>query len=103
MAVFYILPPRPLFGEYLKRLLQPYLPGLTLDRTSCVELFEAIASASLESNDIFLVHRDDLPDDSSIQSNLIDGYGADPGDKIIQVGIGSSPNEPRITMINLAA
>ena len=93
MAVFYVLPPRAVLGEALARFLRPYLPGLALTADTGAALLEVLA----EAQPAYLIHREDLPGDDAIGA-LRDGCGAEPGDQVVLVAMGPTPDQPRIGM-----
>jgi hypothetical protein len=61
MSTFYVLPPRPLFGDRLTAFLQTVLPGLDWDMAARTDLADAVADVAASETDAFLVFRDDLP------------------------------------------
>jgi hypothetical protein len=93
MAIFYVLPPRPVVGSLLVRILQGILPGLRIPAEGCLELLQNTIETTQE--EIYLVHREDLSDEDVNQA-LIDGFGAEIGDQIIHVSIGSLPDQPKV-------
>jgi hypothetical protein len=58
-----------------------------------------------ERPDIYLVHREDLPTDEDPVRALVDGFGAEPGDDILEIRLGTLPTETvvRRLTIRLAA
>ena len=60
MSTFYVLPPRPQFGDHLAAFLQTFLPGLDWDVAARVELADAVAEVAVSETDAFLIFRDDL-------------------------------------------
>ena len=91
MADFLLLPPRPAVGEEIARLIRPYLPGIRVTAADCVRFLDALVAAS---GSTFLVHREELPDGGDVAIALRDGFGAEPGDRIVHVLTGRS-GEPR--------
>jgi hypothetical protein len=94
MADFFLLPPRPSVGEELARLVRPYLPGLRVSAGDCVRFLETVVEKA--GGRAFLVHREDLPDADDVGVSLRDGFGAEDGDRVIQVCIGPRPGDPRV-------
>jgi hypothetical protein len=92
MADFLLLPPRPAVGEEIARLIRPYLPGIRVTAADCVRFLDALAANSGRS---FLVYREELPDEEDLATALRDGFGAEPGDRIIPVQAGR-PGEPKV-------
>ena len=103
MAVFYVLPPRPLFGECLAQMLRPYVPGISIDNEACADLVDSLIADAPGSEETYLVHREDLPEGEELSSALREGYGAEAGDQIIHVSIGPKPDEPRVRVWKLDA
>ena len=93
MSTFYVLPPRPLFGDRLSTFLQTLLPGLDWDMAGRAGLAEAIADVATHETDAFLVFRDDLPVGEPIASALVHGFGAEEGDEVIEVRAGGRVGE----------
>lgn len=91
MADFLLLPPRPVVGEEIARLVRPYLPGVRITAAECVRFLDQLAAAS---RSVFVVHREELPDEEDVAAALRDGFGAEPGDRIVHVLTGRS-GEPR--------
>ena len=92
MADFLLLPPRPAIGEEIARLIRPYLPGVRVTAADCLRFLDTLAAASGKA---FLVHREELPDEEDVAAALRDGFGAEPGDRIIHILTGR-PGEPRV-------
>lgn len=105
MARFYLLPPRELVGEQLSRLLQTVLPGLSLAPDQCLEFLQAVVEGAGE--EVYLVHREDLPESNSTAPSLTallrDGFGAEKGDRIVQVTPGPIVDQPTVRIWNLEA
>jgi hypothetical protein len=100
MAHFYLLPPRELVGKQLAKLIHGVLPGLRLDPQLCLEmLLNTLESCEQE---VYLVHREDLPD-QNVEDSLRDGFGARDGDCIVQISPGMIPERPTVRTWTLAA
>jgi hypothetical protein len=93
MADFLLLPPRPAVGEEIARLIRPYLPGIRVTAADCVRFLDGLVAAG--GGKAFLVHREELPDEEDVATALRDGFGAEPGDRVVQVLTGR-PGEPRV-------
>ncbi len=93
MSTFYLLPPRPLLGERFAEHLQLLFPGLLWNSASWSGLADLLATAAASLPDVFVVHREDLPDGEPLPQALIHGYGAEAGDEIIEVRLGIRPGE----------
>jgi len=92
MATFYLLPPRACLEQSLGELLGRLLPGLPLP----ADAWDVLAERLLQSGrpaDVYLVPRDDLPDGEPVAGALASAFGAEPGDRVIEVGAGRAPRE----------
>jgi hypothetical protein len=103
MAVFYVLPARPLLGECLARMLRPYVPGVAVSGEACSELVEALVAGSPDGDESYVIHREDLPESDDLNASLRDGFGAEAGDQVVQVSIGARDTEPRVQIWKLKA
>jgi hypothetical protein len=86
MATFYLLPPRECLDRAVGDLFAKLLPGLPLPLDAWDVLAERLAAAAGWSSDVFLVPRDELPDGPPAEA-LAAGYGAEPGDRVVEVGL----------------
>ncbi len=91
MATFYLLPPRPLLGEQVARLLERLLPGWRSSPSGWPVLAESLTEVLGSAADVHFVFRDDLPPGESVAQALQDGFGAEPEDDIIQVSEDTPP------------
>ena len=87
MAAFYVLPPRACLDDALGSLLARLLPGLSLPADTWDAVTERLPSSAGWPSDVFLIPRDDLPEGESVAEALAVGYGAEPGDRVIEVGL----------------
>lgn len=99
MADFLLLPPRPAIGEEIARLIRPYLPGVRITAADCVRFLDALVATS--GRRAFLVHREELPDEDDVTVALRDGFGAEPGDRVVHVML-ARPGEPRVRVEEIA-
>ncbi len=95
MSTFYLLPPRPFLGRCFAGYLEPLFPELEWTGAACTELADALAAALVRRPDVYVVHREDLPDGEAPGRALADGFGAEPGDEVIEIRSGSRPGELR--------
>jgi hypothetical protein len=104
VSTFYVLPPRSLLGDRLADLLRGFLPGLDWDVAARQELAELVLEAALCGADAYAVLREDLaageggrnapgPGTESLVEVLRDGYGAEPGDEVVEVRPSARPGE----------
>ena len=81
MATFLVLPPRELLEHEAAAFVNRVMPGVI----SPADFLTAIADRFTGRN-TFVVHREDLADISDVAGSLRDGFGADPGDRVIEIG-----------------
>jgi len=98
MAVFYVLPPRPALGKCLASMLQPFIPGASINQDACADFVDSLVSGSPEGAESYVVFREDLPDGEDVNTALREGFGAEDGDQIVFVSMGSQPGEPRVKL-----
>ena len=91
MATFYLLPPRACLDDAIGGLLSKLLPGLPLPVDTWDTLTDRLASAGNWPDDVYLVPRDDLPDGQPAADALTAAFGAEPGDRVIEVGLNGGP------------
>lgn len=92
MSTFFVLPPRPVLGEHFAGYLQTLFPGLDWSRTAWAALAEMLGAAVHEP-DVYVIYRDDLPPEEDLDRGLIDGFGAEAGDQVVEVGPGTADGE----------
>lgn len=92
MATFYVLPPRSCLEDLLTSVLGRLLPGLPLPADGWDLLLVHLAANSGWSRDLFLVPRDDLPEGEPLEESLRIHFGAEPGDRVVEVPL------PRATL-----
>ena len=96
MATFYLLPPRSVLGDHLLDGVERLLPGLDISIAARRRLTEAFLDALEPRGEVYLVFRDELPDGASSEQALLDGYGAEAGDEVIEVRPGSAARRWRV-------
>jgi hypothetical protein len=93
VSTFYLLPPRPFVGECLAAYLQGLFPGLPWNDGHWMELADRITAAAAEQPDVYVVHREELPAGEPPALALVHGFGAEPGDEVVEVRPGPRPGE----------
>jgi hypothetical protein len=93
MSTFYLLPPRPLLGERFAGFLQTLFPGLDWDCAMRINLADALGEAAASHPDVFVIYREDLPEGETPSHALVEGYGAEAGDEVIEIRAGISAGE----------
>ena len=84
MATFYLLPARPILEDSLARLVGEWLPGLPAARAGA-ELADALQASVSRQRDAILIFREELPEQTGMAEALRDGFGAEPGDEIVEL------------------
>lgn len=102
MATFYLLPPRASLENALIGLLGKLLPGLPLPSQPWDVLSDRIATESLWPRDVFLIPRDDLPEGETTADALRIGFGAEAGDRVIEVSLARDPSVVRTWILEPA-
>ena len=90
MATFYLLPPRACLEQTLGEVFTKLLPGLPLPADAWDAIAGELASAALWPTDLFFIPRDELPEGDT-GAALVDGYGAEAGDRVIEVSLARPP------------
>ena len=93
MSTFYLLPPRPVLGERFASFLGSLFPGLDWSTSHWPELGERLGALAADRANTFVVHREDLAAGSDLPQALRDGFGAEPGDEVVEVRAGLKPGE----------
>jgi hypothetical protein len=88
MSTFYLLPPRPLLAARFADYLTGLFPGLDWARTNWAELTDVLDAAAGCHPDVYVVYREDLPVGEEPAQALANGFGAEPGDEVVEVGSG---------------
>ena len=90
MATFYLLPSRESLVAALGSFVGPLLPGLPLADDAWDRFAEHLSASGRWPADVFLIPRDDLPAEESVYESLVNGFGAEPGDRVIESGSNGS-------------
>lgn len=88
MARFYLLPSRAALGRQFNDFLSHAFPGLSWPRADWSDLAEALGNAATAQHDVFVVFREDLPEDMEPLAALTTDFGAEPGDDVIELQAG---------------
>jgi hypothetical protein len=92
MATFYVLPPRECLEHAVADFLERLVPGLPAPPSMYEDLLARLAAAN---PDTFILHREDLPGtDPAVE--LVDGFGAEPGDAVAEVGLAAGNRPPAV-------
>ncbi|MCS6864893.1 MAG: hypothetical protein RMJ56_05875 [Gemmataceae bacterium] len=90
MATFYVLPPRSCLDEAVRTFLTRFLPGLPLPAEVWSIVVDHLAQVANWPEDTFWIPRDELPE-GAVSEALVEGYGAEPGDQVVEVHLARPP------------
>lgn len=93
MATFYLLPPRPLLGQRFAAYLHNLFPGMEFGVPEWPELAETLGAAASRQPEVYVVYREELADDGDPSLSLMEGFGAEAGDEVVEVRPGPRPEE----------
>jgi len=85
MAEFYVIPPRECLEQAVAEFLGRVLPGLPAPPAVTDALLASVEFEANRGGDIYLIHREDLPGTRDVVNDLIDAYGAERGDQVIEI------------------
>jgi hypothetical protein len=102
MASFYVLPPRECLEQALSEALGQLLPGLPLPVDSWDLIADRLGSAAHWPEDVYLVPRDDLPEGVAIGEALAAAFGAEPGDRVVEINARKGAAIPRVWVLSQA-
>jgi hypothetical protein len=85
MATFYVLPPRVCLEEQLAALFGKLLPGLPIPIDSWDAVVERLAECARWPSNAYFIPRDEIPYGQSVNETLAESFGAEPGDRVIEV------------------
>lgn len=86
MATFFVIPPRECLEQAIVEFVGRVLPSVP---TSPAVLEAFLGALELEANrqeDVFFIHREDLGGFDDPVRELIEAFGAETGDKVIEIG-----------------
>lgn len=90
MATFYVLPSRHQLGQRCNEWLATLLPGVAWPRGDWPQLAEAFVSAVQDRPGVFVVFREDGDERLPLRSMLARDFGAEPGDDVVEIGMGEA-------------
>jgi hypothetical protein len=93
VSVFYLLPPRAFLGKRFAVYLQGLFPGLTWTSEQWSNLAEGLTAAATCHPGVYVVHREELPEEGNPARSLVDGFGAEPGDEVIELRVSQRVGE----------
>jgi len=101
VSTFYLLPPRPFLGRQVATFLQGCFPGLDCGAKAQAEWVELLGQAVQQQPDVYVVFREDLPEDVDLMRTLVLDFGAAAGDDVVEVATAGSAR--RWSILPLAA
>lgn len=93
MSLFYLMPPRPFLGDRFADFLQTFFPGMAWDSSTRMNLAEMLGEVACVREGVYVIYREDLPLQESLAQALREGFGAEPGDEVVEVRPGNRPGE----------
>lgn len=85
MATFLLLPPRELVEHAVREFAHRLMPGVW-PPDDLAELFVThIIESQPQASEVHVLHREDLPDSDVIVA-LVDAFGGEPGDRVVEIG-----------------
>jgi hypothetical protein len=85
VSTFYLLPPRAQLGERFAAYLHTCFPGLDWPAPAWAELGDLLGATVGGRPDVYVVYRDDLPEDEEVEAALASAFGAEPGDEVVEL------------------
>jgi len=102
MATFYILPSRASLDQALSEVLGRFLPGLPLPADSWDVVTESLKTTAPWPEDVYLVPREELPEGMPMGEALAEMFGAEPGDRVVEINTLRSPTASRVWVLTQA-
>lgn len=99
MATFYVLPPRSCLDDALGSVLGRLLPGLPIPADTWDVIAAQLAGTAGWPDDVYVIPRDDLLDGEPIAESLAAAFGAEPGDRVVEVGLAAAPRTWVLTAV----
>ncbi len=90
MSTFYVLPPRACVRQCLEGLWDQLFPGLPWDPEAGAMLAEGMTAAASVRPDVFVVYPEELPEGEELGRGLVEAFGAEPGDRVIELRAGGT-------------
>lgn len=84
-CTFYILDTRLSITQQFATFLDSIFPGMNWASNASEELAETLAGLAESQSEVFVIYREDLPADVSLPENLVDVFGADVGDLVVEL------------------
>lgn len=96
MTTFYILPPREHIEHAVAEFLNRLLPGVPAQPKLTRRFPDLIAAAHPRPEELFFIHREDMPGLGDVTEDLTRCFGAEEGDEVVEIGPSSGLNPARV-------
>jgi hypothetical protein len=102
MSTFLILPPRECLEQAVRQFTTRYFPGLNYPPAFTEVMIESLVASNGGANNCILLYREELLGED-LHAELVDGFGAEPMDTVIEIGFGSDQRSAPVRMSRIAA
>jgi hypothetical protein len=86
VATFLVLPPRELLEHAMTEFANRLLPGLPKPLGLADVLLAHVVAAQPGADRTYVVYREELPDAGDTLDVLVEAFGAEPGDRVLEFG-----------------
>lgn len=86
MSTFFVLPPRECLEFAVADFVARVLPGLSAPPAVADALLAALEFEANRDDDAYFVHREELAGSGDTAADLMTGFGAAPGDRVVDIG-----------------
>ena len=94
MATYYLLPPRECLEHAVGQFVNRILPGVPIPESLWACLVEHLVGLPSAHSARYVIHREDLPGMGSLDRDLVEGFGAEAGDRVVEVGLATHGQNP---------
>jgi hypothetical protein len=96
MATFYVLPAPGFLAQVYERHLHVLFPGLRWNGETVAHIVTHVSQAAASHPDIYLVRQHELAENTDVVQALVDAFGAEIGDEVIEMHAGPRLGEWRV-------
>jgi hypothetical protein len=89
MSTFFVMPSRHQLGRQFAEVLGMLFPGLNWPCSAWPDLAEVLGGTTASHLDVYVVYREDLPEGVVSPETLSGACGAEQGDEVIEVQLGT--------------
>lgn len=86
MATFLVLPPRELLEHAVTEFANRLLPGLPKPLGLSDVLLAHVVGSLPSGERAYVIYREELPDAGDTVDVLVEAFGAEPGDRVMEIG-----------------